>query len=83
MDEATRTKKLTKFGSEKFVYPPELMRKMRMFFASAINARLPSAMCSTGPDWALATTAGACSYQTVVLPSRAHRCAFEPSLPDL
>jgi spore photoproduct lyase len=43
MDEAGRTKKLTKFGSEKFVYPPELMRIMRMFVAEAIRARLPMA----------------------------------------
>jgi len=34
---------LTKFGSEKFVYRPEVMREMRAFFAEAIRARLPMA----------------------------------------
>ena len=43
MDEATRTRKLTKFGSEKFVYCPELIREMRGFFADAIGAHFPMA----------------------------------------
>lgn len=43
MDEAARSKKTTKFGSLKYVYPAELMREMRAFFEHAVAARLPSA----------------------------------------
>jgi spore photoproduct lyase len=43
MDEAARSKKTTKFGSIKFVYPPDLMREMRAFFEQAIETHLPSA----------------------------------------
>jgi spore photoproduct lyase len=43
MEEATRSRKTTKFGSTKFVYPPETMREMRAFFEQAIATQLPSA----------------------------------------
>ena len=42
-NEATRTKKLTKFGSLKYVYPAELMRELRTFFESSVQVHLPSA----------------------------------------
>jgi spore photoproduct lyase len=43
MDEAARSRKTTKFGYTKFVFPPELMREMRTFFGQAIARQLPSA----------------------------------------
>jgi spore photoproduct lyase len=43
MDEETRARKRTKFGSLKYVYPAELMKEMREFFAKAIPEHLPSA----------------------------------------
>jgi spore photoproduct lyase len=43
MDEGARSRKTTKFGSTKFVYPPELMREMRAFFEQAVPRRLPNA----------------------------------------
>jgi spore photoproduct lyase len=43
MDEDTRAKKRTKFGSLKYVYPAELMKEMRVFFEKAIPEHLPSA----------------------------------------
>ena len=43
MNEATRTKKLTKFGSLKYVYPAELMRELRTFFESSVQVHLPGA----------------------------------------
>ena len=43
MDEDTRAKKRTKFGSLKYVYPAELMKEMRKFFEQAITEHLPSA----------------------------------------
>jgi spore photoproduct lyase len=43
MDEATRAKKRTKFGSWKYVYPAELMKEMRAFFEKAIAEHLASA----------------------------------------
>jgi spore photoproduct lyase len=43
MDEAKRSKKLTKFGSVKHVYPAETMRELRGWFEREIAARLPAA----------------------------------------
>lgn len=43
MDEATRRRKLTKFGSLKYVYPADLMRDMRAFFEGAVAAHHPNA----------------------------------------
>ena len=43
MDENTRAKKRTKFGSLKYVYPAELMKAMRKFFDEAIAEHLPNA----------------------------------------
>ena len=43
MDENTRAKKRTKFGSLKYVYPAELMKAMRKFFDEAIAKHLPNA----------------------------------------
>ena len=43
MDETARSRKTTKFGSTKFVYPAETMREMRAFFEQAIATQLPSA----------------------------------------
>jgi spore photoproduct lyase len=43
MDEDSRAKKRTKFGSVKYVYPSELMKEMRKFFENAVAEHLPSA----------------------------------------
>jgi spore photoproduct lyase len=43
MDEATRARKRTKFGSLKYVYEPAVMEQMREFFMAEIPARLPMA----------------------------------------
>ncbi|MBM6593806.1 spore photoproduct lyase family protein [Microvirga pudoricolor] len=43
MEEAKRSRKLTKFGSTKYVYPADAMREMRAFFEERIPARLPGA----------------------------------------
>jgi spore photoproduct lyase len=43
MDENTRAKKRTKFGSLKYVYPAESMKEMRKFFDQAIAEHLPNA----------------------------------------
>ncbi len=43
MDETQRTRKRTKFGSTKFVYPRELMTELRLWFQDAVAARLPGA----------------------------------------
>jgi spore photoproduct lyase len=43
MDEDSRAKKRTKFGSVKYVYPSELMKEMRKFFENALAEHLPSA----------------------------------------
>ena len=43
MDEDTRAKKRTKFGSLKYVYPAGLMKEMREFFEKAIPEHLPNA----------------------------------------
>jgi spore photoproduct lyase len=43
MDEAARARKTTKFGSLKYVYPPELMREMRGALERSVAARLPEA----------------------------------------
>ncbi len=43
MDEAARSRKLTKFGSVKYVYPTEAMREMRGWFERALAERLPAA----------------------------------------
>lgn len=43
MDEAARTRKLTKFGSVKYVYPKETMREMRGWFEREVADRLPAA----------------------------------------
>lgn len=43
LDPETRTRKLTKFGSVKYVYPKELMRELRDFFEETLAARLPAA----------------------------------------
>jgi spore photoproduct lyase len=43
MDEETRARKRTKFGSLKFVYTPDVMREMRAFFEEAVPRHLPGA----------------------------------------
>ncbi len=43
MDEAARTRKLTKFGSVKHVYPSALMKEMRAALTEALIAHLPQA----------------------------------------
>ena len=43
MDEAARVRKTTKFNSVKFVYTPDVMREMRVFFEDAIRTCLPAA----------------------------------------
>jgi len=43
LDETTRSRKTTKFGSLKFVYTPEVMRDMRAFFTERLADRLPEA----------------------------------------
>jgi spore photoproduct lyase len=43
MDEDSRAKKRTKFGSLKYVYPAELMKEVRKFFDKAIAEHLPNA----------------------------------------
>ncbi len=43
LDENLRTKKMTKFGSPKFVYPKDVTGEMRSWFESAIAEELPSA----------------------------------------
>ena len=43
LDEAARTRKLTKFGSGKWVLPKEEMREMRGFMTDALAQRLPKA----------------------------------------
>ena len=43
MDEDTRAKKRTKFGSLKYVYPAHLMKELREFFEKTIAEHLPSA----------------------------------------
>jgi spore photoproduct lyase len=43
LDEALRTKKMTKFGSPKFVYPKDVTGDMRSWFESALAEELPSA----------------------------------------
>lgn len=42
-DEAKRSRKLTKFGSTKFVYPASLMRELREELTAMLRARLPVA----------------------------------------
>ena len=43
LDEEARSRKLTKFGSTKFVYPAALMREMRETLSGMIGEQLPSA----------------------------------------
>jgi spore photoproduct lyase len=43
MDEATRTRKTTKFNSDKYVYTPDVMKEMRSFFEEAVSEYLPAA----------------------------------------
>jgi spore photoproduct lyase len=43
LDEAQRSRKLTKFGSTKFVYPAALMREMREALTASLLDRLPGA----------------------------------------
>ena len=43
MDEASRTRKLTKFGSTKWVYPREQMREMRAALEGSVARHLPAA----------------------------------------
>jgi spore photoproduct lyase len=43
LDEAARSRKLTKFGSTKFVYPSSLMKEMRAELTSMLSDRLPDA----------------------------------------
>ncbi len=43
LDEGARAKKMTKFGSAKFVYPKPLMTEMRNWFETAIAEDLPQA----------------------------------------
>ncbi len=43
MDEAQRSRKTTKFGSTKWVYPPEVMRDLRSTLEQALAEHLPAA----------------------------------------
>jgi spore photoproduct lyase len=43
MDEEVRTRKRTKFGGRKFVYPKPVMTELRAFFEERIAERLPAA----------------------------------------
>ncbi|RKK01110.1 hypothetical protein EBE87_27890 [Pseudoroseomonas wenyumeiae] len=43
MEEADRTRKLTKFGTGKWVLPREEMAAMRRFMTEALSSRLPRA----------------------------------------
>ena len=43
LDEASRSRKLTKFGSTKFVYPAQTMRELREALAGMLASRLPYA----------------------------------------
>jgi spore photoproduct lyase len=43
MDEQTRSRKMTKFNSVKYVYTADTMKEMRGFFETAIRRDLPSA----------------------------------------
>jgi len=43
MDEAQRSRKTTKFGGLKYVYPAETMKEMRAFFEQRMARRLPAA----------------------------------------
>ena len=43
MDEAQRSRKTTKFGSTKWVYPPEVMRDLRSTLEQALAEHLPQA----------------------------------------
>ena len=43
LNESARAKRMTKFGSEKFVYPKPVMREMREWFEGALARELPGA----------------------------------------
>ncbi len=43
MDESRRTRKRTKFGGTKYVYPRDTMAQMRAWFTDALEQRLPGA----------------------------------------
>jgi spore photoproduct lyase len=43
LDESSRAKKTTKFGSSKFVYPKNVATEMRSWFESALADELPTA----------------------------------------
>lgn len=43
MDEASRTRKTTKFGSVKWVFPRDAMKQMRVALEAAVARRLPGA----------------------------------------
>ena len=43
MDEDSRSKKRSKFGGVKYVYPRETMAEMRSWFAAELERRLPAA----------------------------------------
>ena len=43
LDESARAKKMTKFGSAKFVYPKPLMTEMKEWFSAALAEELPQA----------------------------------------
>lgn len=43
LDEASRSRKMTKFGSPKFVYPKDTMSELRQWFEQAIANELPAA----------------------------------------
>ena len=43
MDEALRTRKLTKFGSTKWVFPKEQMTELRAAVEGSLARHLPSA----------------------------------------
>jgi spore photoproduct lyase len=43
LDEAARSRKLTKFGSTKWVYPAPLMREMRDALTAMLTERVPAA----------------------------------------
>lgn len=43
LDESARSRKITKFGSAKFVYPKPIMTELRSWFERALSDELPEA----------------------------------------
>src|SRR4051794_5758229 len=64
MDEQRRTRKRTRFGGSKYVYPREVISELRGWFGDAVAARLPDPRTEPGDrdgGGLLAGSAGFCS----------------------